>query len=145
MGYASGIGLRELARSMNVPAGTILSRAQREGWSRQKEEAKALAASAQSNAITATQGAAASLYERGQRHVERMTAVSERVMPHVEALGPHELLDGIEKIDRYDRLARRQYGLETTSGEKIGLQINFLSSPTIESRGTVIEVEPGEN
>jgi hypothetical protein len=31
--YASGIGLRELARNMGIPAGTILSRAKREGWS----------------------------------------------------------------------------------------------------------------
>jgi len=30
--YASGIGLREIARSMGIPAGTILSRAKREAW-----------------------------------------------------------------------------------------------------------------
>ena len=30
--YASGIGLREMARNMNIPEGTVLSRAQREGW-----------------------------------------------------------------------------------------------------------------
>jgi len=30
--YASGIGLREIARNMNIPEGTILSRAKREAW-----------------------------------------------------------------------------------------------------------------
>jgi len=30
--YASGIGLREIARSMGIPAGTILSRAKRAAW-----------------------------------------------------------------------------------------------------------------
>src|SRR6266480_7952679 len=30
--YASGIGLREIARNMGIPAGTVLARANREGW-----------------------------------------------------------------------------------------------------------------
>jgi len=33
--YASGIGLRELGRNMGVPAGTVLARAKREGWTQQ--------------------------------------------------------------------------------------------------------------
>jgi hypothetical protein len=41
--YASGIGLREIARSMNIPEGTVLSHAKREGWARQIECSKALA------------------------------------------------------------------------------------------------------
>jgi len=32
--YASGISLREIARNMNIPEGTVLARAKREGWSR---------------------------------------------------------------------------------------------------------------
>ena len=30
--YASGIALREIARNMDIPEGTVLSRAKREGW-----------------------------------------------------------------------------------------------------------------
>ena len=33
--YASGIGLRELSRNTGISPGTILSRAKREGWTRQ--------------------------------------------------------------------------------------------------------------
>jgi hypothetical protein len=33
--YAAGIGLRELARNMEIPAGTVLARAKREGWTQQ--------------------------------------------------------------------------------------------------------------
>ncbi len=40
--YASGIGLREIARNMGIPEGTILSRAKREGWSKQISDAKSL-------------------------------------------------------------------------------------------------------
>ena len=43
--YASGIGLREIARNMGIPEGTVLARAQREGWTREIQNAKALAAS----------------------------------------------------------------------------------------------------
>ena len=39
---ASGIGLREIARSMGIPEGTVLARAKREGWTRQIQSAKAL-------------------------------------------------------------------------------------------------------
>jgi hypothetical protein len=31
--YASGIGLREIDRNMNIAAGTVLSHAKRQGWS----------------------------------------------------------------------------------------------------------------
>jgi len=42
MAYVSGIGLRELARNTGISAGTILSRAKREGWTQQIQSAKAL-------------------------------------------------------------------------------------------------------
>jgi hypothetical protein len=41
--YASGIGLREVARSMDIPEGTVLARAKREAWSKQISDAKSLA------------------------------------------------------------------------------------------------------
>jgi hypothetical protein len=40
--YASGIGLREIARQMNIPEGTVLARANREGWTQQIAAAKLL-------------------------------------------------------------------------------------------------------
>ena len=41
--YASGIGLREIARNMSIPEGTVLARAKREGWTQQIQSIKALA------------------------------------------------------------------------------------------------------
>jgi hypothetical protein len=40
--YVSGIGLREIARNMGIPEGTVLARAKREGWTREIQNAKAL-------------------------------------------------------------------------------------------------------
>ncbi|HZJ13630.1 MAG TPA: hypothetical protein VFD27_01200 [Chthoniobacteraceae bacterium] len=42
--YAAGIALREIARKLGIPAGTVLARAKREGWTRQVRDAKALVA-----------------------------------------------------------------------------------------------------
>jgi hypothetical protein len=60
--YASGIGLRELGRNMGIPAGTILSRAKREGWMGQIQNAKVLAkCDDPATAVTPFQAASASI------------------------------------------------------------------------------------
>lgn len=41
--YAAGVGLREMARATGISENTLLSRAAKEGWTQQIEEAKALA------------------------------------------------------------------------------------------------------
>ena len=41
--YASGIGLREIARNIGISPGTVLARAKRENWAREIQSAKALA------------------------------------------------------------------------------------------------------
>ena len=38
--YASGIGLREIARNMGIPAGTVLARSKRDEWTQQIAAAK---------------------------------------------------------------------------------------------------------
>ena len=40
--YASGIGLREIARNMGIPEGTVLARAKRESWTREIQNARTL-------------------------------------------------------------------------------------------------------
>lgn len=49
--YAAGIGLREIARKMNIPEGTVLAHAKRHGWTQQIQ----VATQQQSNAITPVQ------------------------------------------------------------------------------------------
>jgi hypothetical protein len=63
--YASGIGLRELGRNMGVPAGTVLARAKREGWSKQISDAKSLAKRDDTApAVTPMEAVAVTLSER---------------------------------------------------------------------------------
>jgi hypothetical protein len=54
--YATdSIGLREIARNMNIPEGTVLTRAKREGWTREIQSAKALAKREDAPVVTATE------------------------------------------------------------------------------------------
>lgn len=133
--YASGIGLREIARNMGIPAGTVLSRAKREGWTRQIATAKLIERPALArelvkadaiNAISPMQSAAVSLQERGRRHIERMATISERGVEHGERLDGAGVLDRIEDLDRLDRLARRTFGLGE-DGEGNGTGVLLLS------------------
>ena len=110
--YASGIGLREIARNMGLPEGTVLAKAKRENWTGQIQEAKAAVPSMQSRAITPMQSAALSIHQRGQRHLERMAGVSEKVVSHVETLEAEIILERVDKVEKLDRIARRNYGLD---------------------------------
>jgi hypothetical protein len=76
--YASGIGLREIARNMGIPEGTVLARAKREGWTHEIQSAKALGKREDAVVATPVEAAAMSMQQRGERHVERIAGVSER-------------------------------------------------------------------
>jgi hypothetical protein len=86
---------------MNLSENTVLSRAQREGWTREIHSAKALA-KRQDSALTVSpaQAVAMTMQQRGQRHVERMAGVSEKVVSHVESLEPGVILDHIDKVEK---------------------------------------------
>ena len=87
--FVSGsIGLRELARKIGIPQGTMTARAWREGWTKTSESVKQLSEGEQPLAVkpTVLQSVAATMQERGQRYAERMASVSERVLPHHSTL-----------------------------------------------------------
>ena len=127
--HASGLGLRELARNAGIPAGTVLARAKREGWTRQIEQARALYVETLPPAVPVTVAVARTMEERGQRHVERMAGLTERVMPHVEAMEPGALLDRGEALDRLDRIARRTFGLVERASEIFTLNVLTMKAP----------------
>ena len=111
--HASGIGLRELARSMGIPAGTVLARARREGWTQRREHARSLAVTPAAHpARTPSEAAAVSIAERGQRHLQRVAGIVEKTLPAVERMKPGAILDRIEDIDRLDKIGRRTFGLD---------------------------------
>jgi len=126
-GYAAGIGLREIARRMNLPEGTVLARAKREGWTQQIAAAKQAIALTQSNAITPLQSIATVMQERGQRYRERMAGVSDRVAGHLESLEADEILLHSSQVEKIDSVARRTFGLDTPAAGSGAVNLNVLS------------------
>ena len=108
---ASGIGLREIARNMDIPQGTVLARAKREGWTQQIQSAKALVKREDAPVVTATAAVAITMQQRGERHVERMAGVSERGVDHIETMQGSEILARVNQIEKLDEVARRTFGL----------------------------------
>jgi hypothetical protein len=142
--YASGIGLREIARNMNIPEGTVLARAKREGWTREIQNAKVLAKrEGASPAVTPVQAVAASMQQRGERHVGRMAGVSERGVDHVEKMAGNEILTSIDEIEKLDKVARRTFGLSDGDSDGSNLMVNIailgIDPATVRVRSTDVE------
>lgn len=135
--YASGTGLRELARSMKIPEGTVLARANREGWTQQiatakvaarPELARELAQPDAINAITPLQSAATIMVQRGQRYTERMATRCESVVPYLEKMKPEKFIADIHEIKKFDDMTRRTFGLNDSSGLGGSLSIAVLTN-----------------
>jgi len=132
--YASGIGLREIARNMGIPEGTVLARAKREGWTREIQNAKALVRCENSAlAVTPVEAVAVTLAERGQRHLKRMAGVSERGVDHIETMDGPEILNSVDEIEKLDKVARRTFGLDNNPLPS-GFTLNVLNINSLEDR-----------
>lgn len=124
--YASGIGLREIARNMGLPEGTVLARAKRESWTRQIESSKALVKRGDAPlAITPVEAVAMSMQKRGERHVERMAGVSERGVDHIETMDGTQILNSVDQIEKLDKVARRTFGIADAKGDQSQVAVNI--------------------
>ncbi|HTE88003.1 MAG TPA: hypothetical protein VK639_03515 [Terriglobales bacterium] len=47
------------------------------------------------------------MQQLAQSHVHRMAGVTEKVLPHLEAMQPDSILDRVDDIEKYDRVARQ--------------------------------------
>lgn len=141
--YASGIGLREIARNMSIPEGTVLARAKREGWTQQIQSIKALAKREDvSTAVTPFQAASASMQQRGERHIGRMAGITERGVEHVEAMDGGGILDRIDEVEKLDKVARRTFGLDETGHGGYNVMVNVALLEIPPERMMVAKIEP---
>jgi hypothetical protein len=138
--YASGIGLREIARNMGIPAGTVLARAKREGWTRKIQNAKTLVKREDVPlTVTPVEAVAMSMQRRGERHIERMAGVSERGVDHVETMDGPEILNSVDEIDKLDKVARRTFGLNDIPQSGFTLNVLNLGSLGVQVRRSASE------
>src|SRR5438874_4071259 len=124
--YASGIGLREIARNMGISEGTVLARANREGWTQQIQSAKSLIKREAS--VTPVEAVSASMQQRGERHLGRMANIVEKTIPHVEAMEPDAILDRVDDVEKLDKVARRTFGIsdDDVHGNNVLVNIAIL-------------------
>jgi hypothetical protein len=140
--YASGIGLREIARNMSIPEGTVLARAKREGWTQQIQSVKALAKREDtSTAVTPFEAVSVSMQQRGERHIGRMAGISERGVEHVEAMDGGGILDRIDAVEKLDKVARRTFGLDTENGNGGTVMVN-VALLEIPPERMMVTIEP---
>src|SRR5436190_19227389 len=123
--YASGIGMREIARNMGISEGTVLARANREGWTQQIQSAKSLIKREAS--VTPVEAVSASMQQRGERHLGRMANIVEKTMLHVEAMEPGAILDRVDDVEKLDKVARRTFGIsdDGSHGENVTVNIGI--------------------
>jgi hypothetical protein len=88
--YVSGIGLREMARKMNIPEGTVLAHAKRQGWTQQIQAATMQPSTVQSDAIKPMQSVPQSLAEILSERKERTRlGLSKFAVEAAEQAGEH--------------------------------------------------------
>lgn len=112
---------------MQLPAGTVLAKAKREGWTQQIRDAKQMS-DPQTAGITPMQPVAVTMRQRAERHVQRIAGVTESVLPHLETMQPAAILDSIHEIEKLDRVARRNYILDQQPITGGALNVNILTS-----------------
>jgi hypothetical protein len=125
--FASGIGLREIARNMAIPEGTVLARASREQWTPRIEAAKSLAKPVERAMVPACDAAALTMQARADRHVERMAGITDKILPHLESMEPGEILDSARNLERIDYVARRNFRLDQQPPAGGGIHIGVLT------------------
>jgi len=90
-----------------------LARAKREGWSREIQNAKALAKRDDAaTTITPFAAASATMQQRGERHLSRMANIVEKTLPHIEGMEPGAILDRVDAVDTLDKIGRRTFRLD---------------------------------
>ena len=111
---------------MGMAEGTVLSRANREGWTREIENAKALAKREEASpVITPVQAVALSMQQRGERHLGRMANIVEKTVPHVEAMEPSTILNRIDDVETLDKVARRTFGISDAKEDQTQWAVNI--------------------
>ena len=112
--YVSGIGLREIARKMNIAQGTVLAHAQRHGWTQQIQ----VATRQQSDAITPVQSVPQSLAailrerkEMSKRHSNLIRAVTCARRAYFVDIGGMAAAIGVIRVETIVRDGQEQHAV----------------------------------
>src|SRR6266487_3933782 len=124
--YASGLGLREIARKRAFQREPSLrERSAKAGHNRFKTQKTLVKHEDSALAVTPAEAVAMSMQQCGERHRERMAGVSERGVDHIETMDGHEILNSVDEIEKLDKVARRTFRLNDDDPQS-GFSLNVL-------------------
>jgi hypothetical protein len=124
---------------MNIPAGTILARAKREGWSRQLAAARSKA-----DEPSVVEGIAGALAEQGQHFRRNMGRAHLRASNHIATLPEGEIIDRADKVSTLTKSGMMVFGLDKTdTGNNVVVNLAILNR-TVECVAVPGEGRSGE-
>ena len=71
------------------------------------------------------------MQERGEKYRERVAGVSDKVIGHVEAMHPDEILTRSSQLEKIDTIARRAFGLNEAPSGQGSLSLSVLTNHAI--------------
>src|SRR5437763_5878171 len=83
------------------------------------------------NHATPMQSIAAVMQEHGERYRDRIAGVSERVVSHIEAMCPDEILTRSSQFEKIETIARRTFGLNDVTSSQWCLSLNILTNHSL--------------
>jgi hypothetical protein len=60
-----------------------------------------------------------------------MARVTDRVLPHLESMEPAEILDSARNLERFDYVARRNFGLDNQLPGGCGINLDILCNQAL--------------
>jgi hypothetical protein len=99
----------------------------REGWTRQIQNAKALAKREDASpVVTPMEAVAGTMRQRGERHIGRVAGITERMLLTFEKLSEAEQLRFVDELEKIDKIGRRTFQLDDAP-PRFGLCLNVLN------------------
>ena len=71
------------------------------------------------------------MQQRSAQYTERLGGVSERVLPHLEKMQPAEILDSARNLEQFDRVARRNFGVDNKPSAGGTLNVTILTHEAV--------------
>jgi hypothetical protein len=129
--YASGIGLREIARNMGISPNSVLSRATREGWTKQVKAAMALGGVQDTTlAVPVADAVAATLGEHSKRTRAGLARAYTRAAEHASELDGGEILERAARLKDITQGAGMIHGWSGAGGSatiQVGVVLSMLA------------------
>lgn len=141
--YAAGLTLRGIAAKFEMPAGTILARAKREGWTQQIERAKAIVPQ-QSKAIIPGNATVSAIADLGRESRLALGKGLHKASAHVANLKGAEIVAQADKVSSLTKASATVFGWQDEVRTPL-LRLELIATASDEPPPLeLLDVETGE-